>query len=128
MGLFNLIFEIFDYICVLDFEAVWSETNENLNSNYVKTLVPPPDPSHLNNQLKYDNTEHTVRLPHDNSLCPICGKKRTNPCISRGGVCYCYRCIINYLREKKEKNPLDITRCPVTKAPLTENMIRRLYV
>merc|ERR1712146_825649 len=86
----------------------------NMTSNpnrRIKTLsIPPPEfPDLLNNVQKNDQEEPPLRLPRDNSLCPLCKKKRVNPCISQGGVCYCYRCIINYIREKKKSNPSAIT-------------------
>ena len=103
--------------------------NPNANRQIKTLLIPPPElPDLYSSRQKNDQEEPSVRLPRDSSLCPLCKKKRVNPCISRGGVCYCYRCIINYIREKKKLNPSAITRCPVTNEPLTENMVRRLYV
>lgn len=57
--------------------------------------------------------------PIDVSLCPLCSKKRTNPCASTGGYVFCYLCILPHVREQG--------KCPVTALPCRELDIVRLF-
>lgn len=57
--------------------------------------------------------------PIDSTLCPLCSRKRTNPCASRGGYVFCYLCVLPYVRENR--------KCPVTALQCREEDIIRLF-
>lgn len=58
-------------------------------------------------------------VPPQNNTCPLCRKKRNNPCASSSGFVFCYICLLEAVRE----SPF----CPVTGISCVESDILRLY-
>jgi peroxin-12 len=74
-------------------------------------LPPAPEPAPVGRGC--------VVPPLDASLCALCNRKRTNPCVSTSGYVLCYMCLLPYVREHH--------KCPVTGVACGELDIIRLY-
>jgi hypothetical protein len=57
--------------------------------------------------------------PITSNICPICRKKKTNPCVASSGYVFCYLCLIKFIK--------DSPFCPITGIPCNENDILRIY-
>ncbi|TPX42552.1 hypothetical protein SeLEV6574_g05535 [Synchytrium endobioticum] len=74
-------------------------------------IPPPPDsvPPH----------SEGLSIPSDNSTCPLCQKKRTNPTMIPSGFVFCYPCIFRYVEDNQ--------RCPVTFMGTVTEQLRKVY-
>ncbi len=59
------------------------------------------------------------RLSQTKHLCPLCQRTRVNPAVAPTGFVFCYRCIINHIR--------DMGTCPITNIEINEDQIFRLF-
>lgn len=95
----------------------WWYTSAEQRLGDPKALPPPPPPPAL---PAVGVAAGGVALPDDVALCPLCGRRRTNPAmLATSGYVFCYPCIH---REVEERG-----RCPVTHAPAGLDHVRRLY-
>ena len=86
----------------------------NQESQQDKDLVPPPQlPEKISQNKFFQNL-------NNQSLCPLCTKKRSNECVlSVSGFVFCYPCIFKFIRTHN--------RCPLTNYPCTTKDIIRIY-
>ena len=75
-------------------------------------IPPPPPPPRVHRD--------GVGLPVDPTLCPFTGQRCHNPACSVSGYVFSYAPLHEFVRRHK--------CCPVTRAPMTVNDIRRLFV
>ncbi|RNA44549.1 Peroxisome assembly 12 [Brachionus plicatilis] len=84
------------------------------NSPQEEELVPPPvlpEKIAQNNFFKNANNQ---------SLCPLCTKKRANECVlSVSGFVFCYPCIFKFIKVHN--------RCPITSYPCSTKDIIRIF-
>ena len=76
-------------------------------------FVPPPPPPPRSHR-------EGLGLPIDPTLCPFTGERCHNPACSVSGYVFSYAPLHEFVRRHK--------CCPVTRAPMTVNDIRRLFV
>ena len=89
-----------------------SNNYNNNNSNvHAKPSIPP-----IPQQLKVGRG---CIIPPNSNNCPICRKKRINPCAASSGYVFCYLCLFNSV----QLSPF----CPVSGISCTESEILRLY-
>ncbi|KAJ2878311.1 ubiquitin-protein ligase peroxin 12 [Coemansia asiatica] len=77
-----------------------------------QTPVPPPP-------MPMRPHPDGVAVPFDQTICPLCEKKRTNPAMASSGYVFCYPCI--------HKHVSDQGTCPVTLTKVDPAAIRKLY-
>lgn len=66
------------------------------------------------------NKAYKALTTSQTGLCPLCNKKRSNPCaLSVSGFVFCYPCIFRYVKENKQ--------CPLTHFPCSTKSIVRIY-
>jgi len=58
-------------------------------------------------------------VPVDERTCPLCNRKRTLSATCGSGFVFCYRCLLDFVREHH--------CCPVTRQPASEESIIRIY-
>ena len=89
-----------------------NNNNNNSNNNvHTKASIPP-----IPQQLKVGRG---CIIPTNSNNCPICRKKRVNPCAASSGYVFCYLCLFNSV----QLSPF----CPVSGISCTESEILRLY-
>ena len=108
------------------------------NESYLSTLSTTSTIKGLLQQIYPDSVEattHVLEAPilseklsnnrtfqnwRNNSLCPLCNKRRTNDCVlTVSGFVFCYPCIFKFIKEH--------SRCPITNYPCTTRNLVRLY-
>lgn len=101
-------------IAIVAFKALeWWVATPDVHLPPRKHIAPPvPDPP--------EPALNGIALPKDSTLCPLCKEIRVNPAISPAGIAFCYRCILNHVRE--------FGACPVTLQKCREEQIRRIYL
>ncbi|KAJ1848743.1 ubiquitin-protein ligase peroxin 12 [Coemansia sp. RSA 486] len=77
-----------------------------------QTPVPPPP-------MPLRPHPDGVAVPFDQTICPLCEKKRTNPAMAPSGYVFCYPCIHKHID--------DTGMCPVTLTKADPAAIRKLY-
>ena len=53
-------------------------------------------------------------------MCSLCGQGMREPAVSSSGCCFCYSCLVSYVRSRGE--------CPVTGQACEEGDIRKIYM
>ena len=100
-------------------EAYHSGINRNHNQQHESVhpnpslsipVPPPPQPPRPNIQHTQSQIDH----------CPLCKNEFVNPTASCSGHVFCYRCLVQYLRDVR-------TECPVTKRYCRESDIIPIY-
>lgn len=92
-------------------EFWYSEENQGAQ----KRELPIPPPPELPKKAKTSE----IQSLREKGSCPLCGKKRVNPCVSVSGYLFCYPCLYDYVQEHK--------RCPVTHQPNSISQIRKIF-
>ena len=90
-------------------------TRGGYNNNEYNMPPPPPAP------LSLSGPGRSSVPPAGKGKCPLCLDNQQTPCVSTGGCVYCYRCLVNRLREDEENNTDPV--CPVTGLPCRERDI-----
>ncbi|CAF0707664.1 unnamed protein product [Brachionus calyciflorus] len=88
--------------------------NGEIDDDGDDNLVPPPILPEKISQNKF------FKNLNNQSLCPLCTKKRSNDCVlGVSGFVFCYPCIFKFIRAHN--------RCPLTNYPCTTKDIIRIY-
>jgi hypothetical protein len=63
-----------------------------------------------------------LTLPLNRTLCPLCRRPKTNPCVASSGIIFCFECI-GAVIDKNSDDP----RCPVTDIPCQRKDLIRVF-
>jgi len=83
-------------------------------SSYSIPLPPPPKP--------LPNQNHSGGTHRNSTVCPLCQDNFINPAVSTSGYVFCYRCLIQYIKDGDHLNV-----CPITGKYCREDQIIRIY-
>ena len=82
-----------------------SQQQEISDTSHNIPLPPPPKPSP---PLPYQQQSTSTIRSIQSHKCPLCHENHVNPAASTSGYVFCYRCLVQYIRDNEKEE------CPIT--------------